>query len=73
MKSRIHVNQHSIRKNNQCGTDEPVLTIKTYRSNTLDREVVIHGPSRLVYSPDKPLECGARVWIETEAEVEVVR
>jgi len=24
-----------------------------------------------VYSPDKPLSCGAKVWIETEAEVEI--
>lgn len=23
------------------------------------------------YSPDKPLDCGARVWIETYHEVEV--
>jgi hypothetical protein len=35
--------------------------------------VEIKGPSKLVYSPDKPLSCGARVWVETEAEVEVVR
>jgi hypothetical protein len=25
-----------------------------------------------VYSPDKPLSCGAHVWIETHAEVEVI-
>jgi len=73
MKSRIHVNQHNIRKNKSCGLDEPVLTIKTYKSNTYAREIVIHGPSKLVYSPKKPLSCGARVWLETEAEVEVVR
>jgi len=24
-------------------------------------------------SPDKPLSCGARVWIETQAEVEIVK
>ena len=23
------------------------------------------GGSRVVYSPDKPLSCGAKVWIET--------
>jgi hypothetical protein len=31
----------------------------------------ILGPSKVVYSPDKPLSCGAKVWIETEAEVRV--
>ena len=24
-----------------------------------------------VHSPDKPLSCGAKVWIETQADVEV--
>ena len=28
------------------------------------------GPG--VYSPDCPLSCGARVWIETDSNVEVV-
>ena len=32
-------------------------------------EVEILGPSKIVYSPKKPLSCGARVWIETESEV----
>ena len=27
--------------------------------------------ARIVYSPDKPLDCGARVWIETHHEVEI--
>jgi hypothetical protein len=34
--------------------------------------VAIHGSSKVVYSPDKPLSCGARVWIETQADVEVI-
>jgi hypothetical protein len=28
-------------------------------------EVEILGSSKLVYRPDKPLSCGAKVWIET--------
>jgi hypothetical protein len=35
-------------------------------------EVTVNGPCKIVYSPDKPLSCGARVWIETEAGVTVV-
>jgi hypothetical protein len=72
MKTIIHVNQHVIRKNLKNGTQEPVLTIKNYKSNTYAKDVVINGPSRVVYSPDKPLSCGARVWIETESHVEVL-
>lgn len=73
MKTIIHVNQHKIKANNKnaCGSREPVLTVKTYKSTTYANDVEIQGPSRLVYRPDKPLSCGARVWIETEANVVV--
>ena len=69
MKSIIHVNQHIIKRNAKNGTHEPVLTVKQGRKNTYAHSVEILGPSRVVYSPDKPLNCGARVWIETTAPV----
>ncbi len=74
MKTIIHVNQHNIKKNAKAGNANlPVLTIKTYKSNTYAHEVSINGPSKVVYSPDKPLSCGARVWIATDSEVSIVR
>lgn len=72
MKTIIHVNQHVIKANAKNGTSDPVLTVKTYKENRYAHEVDIKGPSRIVYSPDKPLSCGAKVWIETAAEVEVL-
>lgn len=71
MKTIIHVNQHAIKRNAKEGTNDPVLTVKTYKSNTYAHAVNINGPSRVVYWPDKPLKCGARVWIETESDVEI--
>ena len=56
----------------QDGREEPVLTVKTYKSNDYAHSVDISGPCRVVYSPDKPLSCGAKVWIETESEVKVM-
>lgn len=73
MKTIIHVNQHNIRHNIKGEDKKPVLTVKTYKSNTYANEVRIPGTSRVVYSPDKPLSCGARVWIETEDEVQIIR
>jgi len=69
MKTRIHVNQHKIRSNKKNDEYEPVITVKTYKSNDYCHEAIIDGPCKVVYSPDKPLSCGARVWIETESEV----
>jgi len=72
MKTIIHVNQHVIKANAKNGKQDPVLTIKTYKSNVYANSVQINGPSRIVYSPDKPLSCGAKVWIETTSTVEVL-
>lgn len=71
MKTKIHVNQHIIRSNKKLSNDnlEPPLTVKTYKKNTKCYSAQIHGPSIVVYSPDKPLSCGAKVWVETEAKV----
>ena len=69
MKKRIHVNQPKIRSNKKHNLNEPVITVKTSKSNDYAHEVEINGPSKVIYSPDKPLSCGAKVWIETEAEV----
>ena len=71
MKKRIHVNQHNIKHNQKHNTNKPVITVKTYKSNTYGHSVDIKGPSKVIYSPKKPLSCGAKVWVETEAEVEI--
>jgi hypothetical protein len=71
MKTIIHVNQHVIKSNRKNNETNPVLTVKTYKSNTYGTNVSIDGPCKIVYNPSKPLSCGAHVWIETEAEVTV--
>jgi hypothetical protein len=72
MKTIVHVNQHIIRSNSKTGQRMPVLTVKTYKENTYAHSVRIDGPCVVVYSPDKPLSCGAKVWIETQGNVEVI-
>lgn len=80
MKTVIHVNQHVIRRNGKetdASKHEPPLTIKTYKENRKGMEAIIYDDdgrevARVVYRPEKPLSCGAKVWIETGNEVEVV-
>lgn len=71
MKHIIHVNQHVIKRNQKTGERNPVLTVKSYKDNRYGHSVRINGPCILRYEPDRPLSCGARVWIETESPVEV--
>jgi hypothetical protein len=73
MKTIIHVNQHNI-KANKDGQDRPVLTCKTYKSNTYAHEAIIKDKdgnevAKIIYNPNNPLSCGAKVWIETNLEV----
>ena len=73
MKKIIHVNQHKIKSNTKNGTDEPVLTVKTYKENIYAHEAIIKTKDgevigRVIYQPHKPLSCGARVWIELDTE-----
>lgn len=77
MKKVIHVNQHNIRYNSKNEDKKPVITCKTYKDNTYANEVVIYGQdgleaARVVYSPDKPLSCGAKVWIETKNDIDII-
>ena len=73
MRKQIHVNQHVIKKNRKTGERNPVLSVKTYKSNTYASEITGDGPFRVIYRPDNPLSCGAHVWIECEGDVVVVR
>jgi len=62
---RVHVNQHVIRRNKTHGEREaPLRIIRGSRKSEPAHEVELIGAARVVYSPDKPLKCGARVWIE---------
>ncbi len=77
MKTIIHVNQHVIKSNRKTGANDPVLTCKTYKENRYGHIAIIKDKDgkevgRFIYRDHKPLSCGARVWFETDLEVEVV-
>lgn len=65
---RIHVDKRVIMANLKHGRNDPPVTVQTSKGSVKTYGVTIFGPSRMVYSPDKPLSCGARLWLETHAE-----
>ena len=77
MKTVIHVNQHIIKSNAKRNEKKPVLTCKTYKTNNYAHEALIYGQdnkvaAKVIYSPDKPLSCGAKVWIETQNKIKTI-
>lgn len=77
MQTILHINQHAIRSNAKNGLNAPVITAKTYKSNDYAHEAVIRDADgnevcRVVYRPDDPLSCGAKVWVTTQLDVELI-
>lgn len=76
MKTIIHVNQHVIKDNAKNNLNNPVITCKTYKGNDYAHEAIIYDKNgeevaKIVYSPNKPLSCGAKVWIETKNKIKI--
>lgn len=73
MSTIIHVNRQVLAMNATDGLNRPVYTVKKgYNGKPrYAREVIINGPCRMVYD-GRQLKCGARAWIETDSDVELI-
>lgn len=69
---RIHVNQGVIKHNVKNKEDLPAVTVRWRGKSYTAAAVIVRGESRIVQRMQKPLSCGARIWIETNAEVELL-
>jgi len=80
----LHVNRHVIASNKKNGTRLPPLVAKLKSKRKHDSSRSLKGlqsttlalsdsngrvVARLVYRPDKPLNCGATAWLETDLAV----
>ncbi len=68
----LNVNSHTIRRNQKTGSNDPPIAVRRGRTIEYCHDVLVSS-GRFVYSKDKPLSCGARLWFETDGEVVVVR
>lgn len=69
---RIHVDRHVLAKNKKLGENERAITVQTSKGPVKGHRVLIYGTSDVIQNEEQPLSCGARVWVETKAEVEVL-
>ena len=69
MKTIIHINKNLKQSNDKHGRTLPVCRVETGGKILYGTEVDILGPSSMIYSPDKPRKCGAKLWIETDGGV----
>jgi len=77
MKTLVHVNQGNIRQNIRREANDrlPVLRAQGDFDTVYGDHIDIIHPdtgeilASVVYHPDNPLSCGARVWIETDNDI----
>lgn len=80
---RVHVDRQVLARNLKDGKNDPACTVQTSKRSYKCREANILGNSRMMQAGEyrdafgdlrviKPLSCGARVWVETVAAVEVI-
>jgi hypothetical protein len=68
----IHINRNIIQANAKHQRADPVCRVEEDGRVQYCMEVEIEGPSRMIYRPDKPRPCGAKLWIETDAPVTLI-
>lgn len=61
---KITVNAHKIKANIKHGTRHKPIRVTRGSKVTYHNEFDIPDGARIVYRPDAPLRCGARVYIE---------
>ncbi len=72
----IHIVRRVIDANRDQGTSDPAISVKQGDRNDRCHEVEIVGPCKIVYRPHKPNRSqagGARLWIEVEPHVKIIR
>ncbi|MGK7919410.1 MAG: DNA-binding protein [Trichodesmium sp.] len=75
-KTFIHVLRREIDYNRDYGTSLPAISVKQGNRNDRCHQVEILGNCKIVYRPHQPNSSqagGARLWIEVEPDVEIIR
>jgi hypothetical protein len=69
---RVTVNRHIVKANEKHGRSDPPFSIlRSGQPVERAKRIKLIGDPELVYRPEKPLKCGARVWLEAK-DVEVM-
>jgi hypothetical protein len=69
-KTKIYINRSKLAQNHDRDTNHPVISINRADRYLYGHEVIINGPCRIVYQPQK--EKNPRIWIETFSQVQVI-
>lgn len=67
----VHVHRQRIASNLKHGKNDPPIIVRRGSKREYYHEVKLSGDVRVVHG-EKPLSCGARVWMEA-SEVEGIR
>jgi len=69
MKNLVFIDRDIILSNNKDNKNNPVCKVIVNDSVRYCMQVIIHGPSRMLYDPTLPEN---RIWIETDSDIEMI-
>jgi hypothetical protein len=73
LKTIIHIHQARIRGNIKSKVKLPPIILRTYKGVQYANSIKVNGPVEFIYSPDKPLKCGARLYCQCDSnDIEVL-
>ena len=70
-KTIVIINRNVIASNKKHNKQDAPISIRRGKNGKphYQSEYVFDGRGKIVYSPDKPLKCGATVWLEIDEKV----
>ena len=69
----IVVNRTTIGENASKNKNKPPIVVKQGKQSYKCHELEIKGSCRIVYTPHETGPCGSRLWIEVDAEVQLIK
>jgi len=72
MITRIYIDKHIINANRKNNENNPPISVRQKNKVTKAHKIKVVGEMYIVYKPEKPLSCGAVVWLETKDDVNIL-
>lgn len=72
MKTRIFIDRPVLQRNRELKINKPAVIVEQGLKTIHCMEVLLHGPSKIVYDPTRDPVDGTTVWMETDHLVTII-
>lgn len=66
MRAKIYINRHIVQANKKSRSDDPAISVNTYKGSLYAKKVVLPEGATLIQDTENAICSGATIWIECE-------